>query len=153
MLLFLWLVSLLRTAGKYLWWCTEEQRRIGDNRAQERGTGFNGAERKEVCLCVLTTTVTPAPSLIHHNEIKDINTETVFCFFSLFLMCTCDLRLFVCIHKGHLLVVTCYFLLNKQRWCEISALFFPMWINLCPGYSWINGNFDCADLPFFACYC
>ena len=121
---FLWLVSLLRTAGKYLWWCTEEQRRIGDNRAQERRTGFNGAERKEVCLCVLTTTVTPALSLIHRNEIKGRNMETMFFFPLLFLMCTWDRRLFVCIHEGHLLVLTCYFFLKQAKMVWNKCTFF-----------------------------
>ncbi len=52
-LFFSWLVSLLRTAGKNLWWYTEEQKRITGNRAQETRAGLNGAEEKEICLCIL----------------------------------------------------------------------------------------------------
>lgn len=146
------MVSLLRSAGKYLWWYTEKQRRISDNRAQERRTGFNGAEKRRY-LCILTTTVpsvTPALSLIHRNKSKDTNMENAFSCF----ICTCAWRCCMSLHMGCYDKTSIFIRLKSffspflkyVNWFERSAPF-SMWIHLYLGCSWIKCILDCTDLP------
>lgn len=146
---FLWLVSLLCTAGKYLWWYTEEQRRISDNRAQERRTGFNGAERRRfVCLCILTTTVASVLLYSPWSTIAKQNTQTweTSAFFKILLFVRVCSG-YVWAHAAHCNNRDAFYwpaALKQGSLCEIIATFGANQ-HILFMYIESNGNFDCTS--------